>query len=315
MKRLAFTVLLLLGPAGMLLAQYDVHFAHYAEMENFYNPAAMNRDSRLNAMLSYSMQMSGYEGAPASLYAGAGMALPFDRMRHSMSISLFNENIGLFASQRMALDYAYRISLGEGWLNLGLQGAVMAQNFDGTKIRVRDGNDPAFPSGKGKGTGADIGAGLFYVHGNLSLGASVQHLNSPHVEFGKPDEAVSFMDIRPMCYLQGQYNIGTKNPLLSVQPCFMLSGDLQSFRADVRTTVSYQYEKFLMYAGAGFSPGTSCSIFLGGTFNEMTIGYAYEVFTSGVGALNGSHDLLVNWKKNVDLFKKGRNSHKSVRFL
>ncbi len=315
MKRLAFTVLFLWSTVDVLFAQYDVHFAHYAEMENFYNPAAMNRDSRLNAILSYSMQMTGYEGAPTSLYAGAGMALPFDHLRHSMSFSLFNENIGLFASQRMALNYAYKIGMGKGWLNLGIQGAIMAQSFDGTKVRTRDGNDPAFPAGNEKGTGADIGAGLFYVHGNLSLGASVQHINSPHIELGKPDKATTYMDICPMYYVQGQYNIHTKNPLLSVQPGFMLSSDLQSFKADVRATVSYQYEKFLMYAGAGYSPQTSISVFLGGTIAEVTIGYAYGLFTGGIGALNGSHDLLVNWKKDVDLFNKGRNSHKSIRYL
>lgn len=315
MKRLALTILLIFSTVNMLFAQYDVHFTHYAEMENFYNPAAMNRDSRLNALLSYSMQMAGYEGAPTSLYAGANMALPFNHLRHSMSFSLFNENIGLFASQRMALDYAYKIGMGKGWLNLGIQGAIMAQSFDGTKVRTRDSNDPAFPKGNEKGTGTDFGAGLFYVRGDFSLGASAQHINSPHVEFGKPNEATTYIDIRPMYYVQGQYNIHTRNPLLSVQPCFMLGSDLQSFRADVRTTISYQYEKFLLYAGAGYSPKTSVTVLLGGTVGEMTIGYAYEVFTSGVGALNGSHDLLVNWKKDVDLFKKGRNSHKSIRFL
>ncbi len=315
MKRLVLTILLLAGTLNTLRAQYDVHFTHYAEMENFYNPAAMNRDSRLNAMLSYSMQMAGYEGAPTSLYAGASMALPFNHLRHSMSFSLFNENIGLFSSQHMALDYAYKINLGKGWLNLGIQGAIMSQSFDGTKVNARTGNDPAFPAGNEKGTGTDFGAGLFYVRGNLSLGASVQHVNSPHVELGKPDEATAFIDICPMYYVQGQYNIQTRNPLLSVQPCFMLASDLQSFRADIRTTVSYRYDRFLLYAGAGYSPKISGTVLLGGTVGDVTIGYAYGLFTGGVGALNGSHDLLVNWKKDVDLFSNGRNSHKSIRFL
>ncbi|MCQ2083012.1 MAG: PorP/SprF family type IX secretion system membrane protein [Bacteroidaceae bacterium] len=315
MKRLTFTILLFLGASDMLYAQYDVHFTHFAEMENFYNPAAMNRDSRLNAMASYSMQMAGYEGAPTSLYAGASMALPFNHMRHSMSFSLFNENIGLFASQRMAFDYAFKITMGRGWLNIGIQGGIMSQSFDGSKVRARDGNDPAFPSGNEKGTGADMGAGIFYVRDGLSLGASVQHLNSPHIEFGKPNQATTYMDICPAYYIQGQYNIKTRNPLLLVQPCFMLASDMQSFRADIRTTVSYRYEKFLMYAGAGWSPEISCTALLGATVGEMTIGYAYEIFTGGAGAANGSHDLLVNWKKEVDLFSHGRNSHKSVRYL
>lgn len=315
MKRHILALLVILAPCLKVSSQYDVHFTHFREMENFYNPAAMNRDSRLNAVMSFSMQMAGYTHAPVSLYAGASSRLPFGRGRHSASLSLFNENIGLFESQRMAFDYAYKIGIGKGWLNIGFQAGVMSQTFNGQDVVAKDGGDPAFPNGNGKGTGADLGAGLFYMYGDLYLGASCQHLNSPHIEFGKPDAAQSYMDIGPTYYIQGGYNIKTKSPLFEIQPCFMLASDLQSLRADVQAKAVYRYEKFDMYGGLTWSRGTSWTVLLGGTCGNLTVGYAYEMFTRGVGMANGSHDLLVNWKKDVDFFKKGRNSHKSVRYL
>ena len=46
-----------------ILAQTDAHFNHFLEVENFYNPAAMNRNGRTNVVGSLSMQMAGYTHA------------------------------------------------------------------------------------------------------------------------------------------------------------------------------------------------------------------------------------------------------------
>ena len=296
-------------------AQYDVHFTHFREVENFYNPAAMNRDDRLNVTGSFSMQMAGYTHAPVSMYIGANSVLPMDRHRHSAGAGLFNETIGLFSSKRLTIDYAYKIGMGKGWMNIGILGGVMSQEFNGGKVKAETPADPAFPQAKEKGTVADLGAGVLYVRGDLYLGASAQHINSPHVEFGKADGQQTTMDISPMFYMTGGYNIHTNNPLFEVQPCFMLSSDVDSFRADLSARASYQYDSTRLYAGLTWSPDISFTILIGGSYGNLTAGYAYEVFTCGVGYLNGSHDLMVNWQKEVDFFKKGKNSHKSVRYL
>ena len=47
----------------------------------------------------------------------------------------------------------------------------------------------------------------------------------------------------------------------------------------------------------------------------ICLGYNYQMYTEGVGAVNGSHELVVSYQSNLDLFKKGRNRHKSVRWL
>jgi len=39
------------------------------------------------------------------------------------------------------------------------------------------------------------------------------------------------------------------------------------------------------------------------------------MYTQGVGADHGSHEIVFNYKTNLDLFKKGKNMHKSARFL
>jgi hypothetical protein len=45
------------------------------------------------------------------------------------------------------------------------------------------------------------------------------------------------------------------------------------------------------------------------------LGYSYEAYTNGVSIGNGSHELFVRYQSDLNLFKKGRNRHQSVRIL
>lgn len=69
MKRfVSVTMLLCLALLPQVKAQTDAHFTHFSEVENFYNPAAMNRNTKLNVTGSLAMQMAGYTHAPVSMF-------------------------------------------------------------------------------------------------------------------------------------------------------------------------------------------------------------------------------------------------------
>ena len=113
-RSLFFAVTLCLALSAK--AQFDAHFTHFREVENFYNPAAMNRNSMANVTGSLSMQMTGYTNAPVTMYLGGNTALPFDRMKHSLGVVLLNETIGLFTNRRLLFNYAYKIGIKKGWI-------------------------------------------------------------------------------------------------------------------------------------------------------------------------------------------------------
>ena len=316
MKRLvSITMSLCLALSVTVQAQSDAHFTYFSEVENFYNPAAMNREGRANVVGSLSMQMKGYTNAPVTMFVGANTALPFDKERHAVGVGLLNETLGLFTNRRLLFDYSYKIGMKKGWMNIGIQGGVMSEEFNGGKLKLETQSDPAFPSGQERGTVGDLGAGVLYVRGFWYLGTSAQHLNFPHVEFGKGQNKTAVMDINPTLYLTGGCNIALRNPLISVQPCFLVESDLDFYRVDLSVRGTYQYDSALFYLGATYSPRISVTAMVGGRLRDVLIGYAYEFYTGGVGALNGSHDLMVSWQTDVDFFKKGKNVHKSVRYL
>ena len=292
-------------------AQFDTHFTHYWALQGYYNPASAGLSGRLNLYGTYAMQMAGYTNAPATMLIGADMVLPIEKKNHVVSANLYNESIGLFTNQRLFAGYAYRFGLLGGKLAVGMSAGSLEQKFDGSKVEAEESADAAFPSSEVEGMGFDLTAGVHYTHRLFYAGLSVMHLTAPTIELGETHE----IKIEPTYYFNGGCNIQLKNPLLSIQPSMQVMTDLQAWRADLTVRGTYTYDEKRYYVGLTYSPMTSVAILLGGEINSVTFGYAYELFTSGVGLIHGSHDLYVGYVMDLDLFKKGRNKHKSIRIL
>ena len=110
-------------------------------------------------------------------------------------------------------------------------------------------------------------------------------------------------------------NIQLKNPLISIQPSVQVMTDFVTYRADITARGSYKYNEKLFFGGATYSPSTSVTFFAGMEVLNFTLSYGYELFTSGIGAKNGSHDIYLGYDIKLDLYKKGKNKHNSIRIL
>ena len=291
-------------------AQYDVSFSHYWAMEPSFNPASVGKESKLNVIGAYAIDFAGFEHNPQTAYIGADMPLYFANSYHGIGLSLINDKIGLFTHQRVAAQYAYRFKLLGGQMAIGLQGGLLVENFDGSKVDVED-NDPAFTKAEVDGNSFDLGVGLYYTHGPWYAGVSVQHLNSPLVELGETNE----LQVDATYYLTAGYNIKLRNPFLTIPTHGLLRYDGHVWRGDIGARVLYKHDNKEMYAGLSCSPTNSVTAMIGGSFHGINIGYSYEMYTSAINPGNGSHELFVRYQTDINLQKKGRNKHKSVRYL
>ena len=79
--------------------------------------------------------------------------------------------------------------------------------------------------------------------------------------------------------------------------------------------LEYANENKMLFIGASYSPTNSMALFLGGKFHGVVLSYSYEAYTSGVGFENGAHELVLSYELKLNLYKKGKNLHKSVRLL
>ena len=304
-------ILLGLLTAATVAAQQDVAFAHYWVMEPSFNPAAVGKTQQLNVAVAYAMQMAGFENNPKTMYAAADMPFYALNGQHGAGVQLVNDDIGLFSHKRLGLQYAYKKRLAGGLLSAGLQASVLSEGFTGSKLDVIDADDKALPTTDVTGTAFDIGLGLYYTRADWYAGLSVAHLTSPRVELGETNE----LNISSVFYLTGGYNIRLKNPFMIIETSLLGRTDGIDWRADLTGRLKYTHDKRMMYAGVTYSPDKSVTVLIGGTFHGFHIGYSYEVYTSAISLSNGSHELFVGYQTDLRLTKKGRNLHKSVRYL
>ena len=292
-------------------AQYDVSFGHYWAMEPSFNPATAGKDAKLNVAVAYALQMAGFEHNPNTMYAGADMPFYVLGAYHGVGLQFMNDAIGAFTHKRFGLQYAFMRHLLGGKISIGAQATMISENLDGSKLDLADPTDPAFTTSSVNGSGFDLSLGLYYQHRNWYVGLSALHLNSPKVELGETNE----LNISPTYYFTGGYNIRLTNPFLTIQTSVLGRTDGVAFRGDVTARLKYEHEKRVMYVGVSYSPTNSVTVTLGGNFHGIHIGYSYEMYTSAISIGNGSHEIFVGYQTDLNLYKKEKNLHKSVRIL
>lgn len=311
-RRLHILLLLaLLSVACKVRAQYDPSFGHYFDMETSFNPAAVGKSPVINITGAYAMDMAGYEHNPRTLYAAVDMPFYALKTYHGVGVQLMNDEIGLFTHQRLALQYALRFKLFGGNLAVGVQAGFLNESFDGSGVDVEEPNDPALATSQVEGNGFDMGMGLYYTHNPWYLALSVQHLNAPLIELGTTNE----LKVDPTYYFTGGYNIRLRNPFFTIHPSVLIRTDGVAWRGDVTGRLVYTNAKNMLYGGIGYSPDHSVTFMVGGSFHGVVAGYSYELYTSSIDPGNGSHELFVGYKIDINLVKKGKNKHKSVRIL
>ena len=292
-------------------AQYDPSFSHYWAMEPSFNPAAVGKEAKLNVTGAYNMTMVGFEDNPKTMYVGADMPFYFIGAYHGVGLQLLNDDIGLFSHKKLGLQYAFKHRLLGGTISVGVQGGFLSESFDGSGVDLEEANDPAFAKSEATGTGIDLAAGLYYTHRNWYVGLSAQHLTAPTIDLGETNE----LEVSRSYYFTGGYNIRLRNPFLTIQTSVLGRTDGVAYRGDVSARLRYAYEQRVMYAGLSYSPTNSVTLLIGGFFHGIMLGYSYEAYTSAINIGNGSHELFVGYQTDINLFKKGRNRHQSVRIL
>lgn len=302
----------MLATATFMWGQYDPSFSHYWSMEPAYNPASVGKQDKINAVVAYNMSLVGFEHNPRTMYLSGDMPFYALGAYHGVGVQMINDDIGVFSHKKFSVMYALKQKFLGGILSVGIQPAMLSESLNGSKLDFAEGDsDEAFSTSDVNGSAFDMNFGLYYKRKNWYVGASIQHLMAPTVEIGEKNE----LKVSQSYYLTGGCNIRLRNPFLTIQPSLMARYDGVGYRGDITTRVTYTYEKRLMYAGVGYSPTNSVTVYLGGMFRGIMLGYSYEIYTSTVPVGNGSHELFVGYQTDVNLFKKGRNRHQSVRLL
>lgn len=317
MKRLLLTLMMMV-PTMWVVAQDDVAFTNFWKYQSFYNPAAAGRSGLLDINAAYRMEMLGFEDAGQTMLIQGDLPMFFmpKAERHGMGAGFLNDKIGLFSNKRMWLQYAYHHPFGKkNVVSVGLRLALISNAFKGSKVELGEGSsDEYVPTSDVNGTGFDMDLGLRYERRDVwYAGVSVSHLLSPTVSMGEDKQFQ--MKTAPTIYAMGGHQLKFRQKEFVLRTAAMFRTDMQTWRADLSGRLCYDGEKGKMYAGLNYSPMVSVALLLGFTFHDVNIGYSYEMYTGGIAVQNGTHEIHIGYQMELNLTKKGKNKHQSVRWL
>ena len=321
-----------------LKAQFDTQLSNYWAAISYFNPAYAGQTGNLEATLLSRIQWMGIENAPRTTIVTAQMPYSLLGKVHGVGTSMYNDRSGLFSVSMYSGQYAWKKKMLKGNFSAGIQVGYINQSFDGTKVDIpeddyHEGTDEGIPTSLVSGTSIDAALGLFFSKEKWFAGLSVNHLLAPELILS--DNYVS--EIPRTYYFIAGYNIQLNNPLLELRPTVLiktmemsslyLDGDslvekveTNTIKAMLRNTqidvsIRLIYNK-LLFGGLSWRKGDALTLMLGGKFKMIEAGYAYDFPVSRIiKESTGSHELFIRYTMDINLDKKIKDKHKSVRIL
>lgn len=302
MMRILYVLgLLALFSVEPLWAQQDPQFSTYVYNPLYYNPAAAGSEGVTRIQLTHRTQYLGYQPTIAS-DGGAqstqllSVNLPLDRIKSGIGIYVLNDRLGQITNQAVQLSYAYRATLKNGTLSLGVQAGLFNKGFDYGQLRPGQEGDPLIPTGRQNQAKPDFGAGVYYNTTDYWLGVSLTHINQSTYTLGT-DRSTN--PLNRVAYLTAGYRLGVGYDL-DIQPSVLIQYDTQPGvrAATISGNLLATYDNRI-WAGLGYRFGDAFLATAGlnlGRNNAFRVGYAFDLVSGGTNIKSAtSHEVLVGY--------------------
>ena len=237
---------------------------------------------------------------------------PITFLRGGVGLGFVQDQLGFETTLGVKLAYAYHIDTDIGKLGIGAQIGFLDKRIDFTGFNPIQDGDPALTGGSADESRMfiDFALGAFYKLDDAWAGVSVSQISQQRREIGNAD-----FQLRRHLYVTGGYNYTLPSqPSFVVSPSLLLKTDFGSFQADVNALVTYNNR---FWGGVSYRLQDAAVIFLGLSFEQISVGYSYDITTSPLGRSGrsfGSHEIMVQYCFDLDI-DRIRETHRNVRFL
>lgn len=302
-------------------AQIDAQLTQYWALPSYYNPSSIGNVDYIHITAGSKLQWLGIKHAPMNFMAMADMPFKFLNKRWGTGLMLQQENVGLFSTQTIAAQLAWKKKMLGGTLSIGAQIGLLNQSFKGDSVFVPENNqyhtsaDDAIPKGVVNGKALDVAAGVSFHHKWFWVALSATHITSPTIELKAGENAEDLYQFTTgrYFYLMAGSNIPIKNTLFEIQPSVFVKTDTKFWQAEV--TARVRYNKFIS-GGFAYRHKDAVSAMIGAEFKNFFVGYAYDYPISSMNkATHGSHELFLNYNVKLNMGEVNKNKHKSIRIM
>ena len=298
-------------------SQQDPRFSQYMFSQAYLNPGYAGSQDMICLSAADQQQWVGFEGNPSFSFFNANAPVKPFGLNSGVGLSVLSDNIAFSNNLALAATYAYRLSIANGTLgigvDLGFYNEALSATWNIPEVPGRSdiqqaSQDPSIPQEKESKIAFDMAVGLYYNTDNLYFGISSRHLNKPQINYetAKPYLARHY-------YAIAGYRIQLSNPLFEILPSVVFRSDARANSFDVTTLLRYN-KKF--WGGVSYRAGDAfIGIFGVELFNGLRIGYSYDFTTSALGNYSkGTHEFTLGYSFSLSL-EKAPQKYKSIRFL
>ena len=320
-------IVLLVGLLAMVTAsaQFDPQMGQYMYMPTAYNPAAVGEGDLMKVAGVHRMQYVDIKNAPMSTWFSFCSPFVIGKTSHGAGVRFLNDRYGLFTTQSLHAQYAYRQKLGDGYLSVGVDLGFVNVGFRGDSAHAvpqgaegdtyHESDDKAIPKSSVSGMTFDMGIGVWYSTPIWWVGGSYSHLTQPKVEWGDgTTDNKQEVKLTGTMYVTGGYHFRLKNYReWMLTPSMMVMSDFTSW--DINLTLMCDYKDRYRW-GLGYRIAGSVNILLGvDIISGLQLGYSCELPTNKLLLESyGSHEIYLAY--GFDILKPKRtNKYKSIRYL
>ena len=305
-------------------AQWDVPFSRFWTVKTYYNPSFAGETDKIQAAGIYKYRWAGIENAPKSYFLSTDMPLELLGARHGVGAFTYSDAVGDKRNTIFGAQYTFKQKIGKGMLNAGVQAGMYQLDFDAASIRLgidtTKNNRQVIKANPTDKKTIDINAGISWTVKNFYAGVAARHISQPAFYATgdslsstavKKDSTLSHIP-RTYNFLAGG-NITILHPLFEIQPMLLVQTNLTDTWLQAALCMVYD-KKYSV--GAAWRNKDGYSFFAGAVIQDIEVGYAYDLYTSGIGKESGgSHEISVRYSFPVDLFNRKPQPSKSVRLL
>lgn len=311
-------ILLVLASFSAVKAQQAPIFTNYTNSYTYVNAGYAGLSEGVNLLGLYRQQWAGFvdnegkEVAPQTFLLTGDM--PFRVLHGGVGLSIMQDKIGFENNINVGLGYSFHLDLGGSTLGIGLAGTLLNRSVDFSNLHPNNENDPILQGlGETSDMLFDFNVGLFWqVPESFYVGVSVVNVLQT-VGKALNDNATSsasFTTDRTFYALVGYPFQFEDLPMFSFVPSVSVMSNLKSTQLNASAKVVYNN---LFSLGVNYRPQESVGLMVGLVIKDISIGYAYDINTMGLG-VPGSHEIALSYCFKLDLDKTPRD-YRSVRYL
>jgi type IX secretion system PorP/SprF family membrane protein len=280
-------------------------YSQYFWNDYVVNPAFSGNTKFSFVQAAYRNQWSGFTGSPKTYTLGINHLVRDKNV--GLSLLLFSDDHGGAIKQTGAVvGYSYKLILNDySRLDFGIAAMINQYSYDGSQIFAAQLYDNTLFATQ-SATTPDCNLGIAYVYDdNLKIGFSVQQLFQSNLKGLNNFDNNGFSNKN-----ERQYNLSFSYKVINASDLsmdyFLLAKTtfLTLPQIDLGTRFFY---KGLAYVGIGYRSQDALTMLVGFKRKSFVLAYGYDITTSAIrNYSNGSHDLVLTYRYNINKNKKFR---------